>query len=38
MTLFISGDGATALFWAKKSLPAKHEVITYLEDIGAPEF
>jgi hypothetical protein len=29
--------GGTALWWAKRSLPADHAVVAYLIDIGAPE-
>ena len=29
--------GGTPLWWAKRSLPAGHGVISFLEDIGAPE-
>jgi prolyl 4-hydroxylase len=32
-----TSNGATALWWAKHSLPAGHSVISYLLDIGAPE-
>ena len=31
-----TNSGGTALWWAKKSLPADHEVVTYLTQIGAP--
>lgn len=31
-----TNSGGTALWWAKKSLPADHGVITYLTSIGAP--
>ena len=32
-----TNSGGTALWWAKKSLPADHEVIVYLQSINAPE-
>jgi len=31
-----TSNGATALWWAKEKLPPHHEVIAYLEGIGAP--
>lgn len=32
-----TNNGATPLWWAKRSLPQGHSVISYLIDIGAPE-
>ena len=32
-----TSNGATPLWWAKRSLPRGHSVISYLTDIGAPE-
>jgi prolyl 4-hydroxylase len=32
-----TSNGGTSLWWAKKSLPKGHEVILYLESIGAPD-
>ena len=32
-----TNSGATALWWAKRSLPQGHSVITFLVGIGAPE-
>jgi len=32
-----TNSGGTALWWAKKSLPADHEVIRYLQSINSPE-
>ena len=33
----LTSNGASALWWAKRSLPRGHSVIAYLEGIGAPE-
>lgn len=32
-----TSNGATALWWAKRSLPQGHSVISYLQEIDAPE-
>jgi len=32
-----TNNGATPLWWAKRSLPVGHSMISYLIDIGAPE-
>ena len=32
-----SGDGGTALYWAKRRLEPQHPVIEYLENLGALE-
>lgn len=33
----VTRDGGTALWWAKKALKPGHPVISYLEEIGAPD-
>ena len=32
-----TNNGATPLWWARRSLPHGHSVIMFLQDIGAPE-